>query len=149
MTTSRPEIVLEGSDDQRSWKAYEFRYKPGDVNRPPPFVAPHMPRLDWQMWFAALSDYRQNPWFLSFCRRLLENQPRVTGLLETNPFHSKPPRYLRALVYEYHFTDIATRRRTGQWWTREFKEIYCPILSLEQLQLKTFGKSGSFASLVM
>ena len=92
MTTSRPEIIVEGSDDQINWKAYEFKYKPGDVNRKPSFVEPHQPRLDWQMWFAALGNYQQNPWFISFCQRLLEGSPDVLALLAKNPFPSKPPR---------------------------------------------------------
>ena len=130
MTTSRPEIIVEGSNDGLDWRAYEFKYKPGDLTRRPQFVAPHQPRLDWQMWFAALGRYEHNPWFINFCVRLLQGQPDVLGLLETNPFPDAPPRYIRALVYEYHFTDLATRRATGQWWRRELKGPYCPILSL-------------------
>ena len=130
MTTSRPEIILEGSHDRQRWLAYEFPYKPGDVNRRPELVAPHQPRLDWQMWFAALGTYRSTPWFLRFCERLLEGSPQVLGLLSHNPFPERPPRYLRAVVYDYHFTDPATRRETGAWWRREWKGLYCPILSL-------------------
>lgn len=130
MTTERPEIVLEGSDDGASWKEYGFRYKPGDLGRRPGFVAPHQPRLDWQMWFAALGGYRNSPWFFSFCQRLLEGSKPVLGLLGTNPFPRAPPRYLRAVVYEYHFTDAATRRATGAWWRREWKGLYCPVLML-------------------
>lgn len=130
MTTSRPEILIEGSDDQVEWRAYEFTDKPGDVGRPPRFVAPHQPRLDWQMWFAALGRYQDNPWFLNFCRGLLEGSSDVLALLAKNPFPDAPPRYLRATVYDYHFTDPATKRATGQWWRREPKGLYCPILSL-------------------
>jgi hypothetical protein len=119
MTTSRPEIIVEGSNDGVTWFEYEFKYKPGDVKRRPKFVAPHQPRLDWQMWFAALSDYRHNPWFVNFCVRLLQGSPEVLALLERNPFPNAPPRYIRAVVYEYHFTDFATRGKTGAWWRRE------------------------------
>jgi len=131
MTTTRLEIVVEGSNDGESWSAYEFKYKPGDLQRRPGFVAPHQPRLDWQMWFAALGDYRQNPWFVNFCIRLLQGSPEVTALLERNPFPKAPPRFIRAELYEYHFTDAATRRRSGEWWRRELKGIYLPPFSLE------------------
>lgn len=132
MTTSRPEIVVEGSNDGVTWLEYEFKYKAGDVKRRPRFVEPHQPRLDWQMWFAALGDYRQNPWFLSFCLRLLQGSPEVLGLIQHNPFPNEPPRFLRAVVYEYHFTDLATRRKTGAWWRRELKGDYIPVITIRQ-----------------
>lgn len=132
MTPTRPEIIVEGSNDGVRWEAYEFRYKAGDVDRRPRFVEPHQPRLDWQMWFAALGDYRQERWFVNFCERLLEGSPPVLGLLEKNPFPDAPPRYVRALVYEYHFTDFATRRRTGAWWRRELKGVYMPPMALPE-----------------
>jgi hypothetical protein len=129
MTTERPEIVIEGSRDGKEWKAYEFRYKPGDLARRPPFVAPHQPRLDWQMWFAALGEARQNPWFLALCARLLEGSPPVLGLLEENPFPGGPPRYLRATLYRYYFTSFEERRITGNWWKREQVRAYLPVVS--------------------
>jgi hypothetical protein len=129
MTTNRLEIVVQGSDDGVHWSDYEFKYKPGAVNRRPEFVEPHQPRLDWQMWFAAFGDYRQNPWFVEFCVRLLTGSPQVLGLLENNPFPRGPPRHIRALLYEYHFTDLATRRRTGAWWRRELKGQYLPVIT--------------------
>src|SRR6202035_2036001 len=85
MTTIRPEIIVEGSDDGVQWKTYDFKYKAGDLKRRPPWVAPHQPRLDWQMWFAALGRYETERWFQSFCARLLEGSPEVLGLLERNP----------------------------------------------------------------
>ena len=130
MTTNRLEIVVEGSNDGVTWRAYEFKYKPGDVKGRPGFVEPHQPRLDWQMWFAALGDYRGNAWFVNFCVRLLENRAEVVRLLEHNPFPDAPPRYVRAITYEYHFTDWGTRRRTGAWWTRELRGQYLPPISL-------------------
>jgi hypothetical protein len=132
MTTTRPEIVVEGSDDGSTWLPYEFKWKPGDLKRRPAFVAPHQPRLDWQMWFAALGNYRQNPWFVNFLIRLLQGSPEVIALLERNPFPDQPPRHIRAVLYEYHFTDRETRARTGDWWRRERKGLYCPEIELRQ-----------------
>jgi len=131
MTPTRPEIIVEGSDDGQNWRAYEFKYKPGDVKKRPGFVAPFQPRLDWQMWFAALGGVRENPWFLRFEYRLLQNSPTVTTLLAKNPFESKPPKYLRAELYEYHFTNKAERKATGAWWTRKDLGVYCPPLTLQ------------------
>ena len=130
MTMTRPEIIVEGSDDGQNWTAYEFKHKPGDVRRAPDFVAPHQPRLDWQMWFAALGDVHNNPWLVNFCGHLLQGKTEVLALVERNPFPQKPPRYIRAVLYQYHFTNFEERRRTGAWWRREFKGIYCPPLSL-------------------
>lgn len=136
MTTERREIVVEGSDDGVNWLPYEFKYKPGDVHRRPAFVAPHQPRLDWQMWFAALGDYRQNPWFVNFCLRLLQGSPEVLALLEKDPFPNHPPRYLRAELYDYRFTSFAGRRATGAWWRREPLGEYLPAISLSDFEKK-------------
>ena len=130
MTQTRPEIIVEGSNDGRDWRAYEFKYKPGDLKKQPRFVAPFQPRLDWQMWFAALGGPRENPWFLNFEARLLQNSPEVLALLGRNPFPKAPPKYIRALLYEYHFTDMSARRATGRWWRREYKGIYVPPIAL-------------------
>jgi hypothetical protein len=127
MTTTRPEIVVEGSDDGETWRAYEFRYKPGDLQRRPGFVAPHQPRLDWQMWFAALGgSCDQSPWLQGLFQRLREGSPPVVGLLGVNPFPDHPPRYVRALLYDYRFADLATHRRTGEWWQRRLETEFCP-----------------------
>lgn len=131
MTTSRLEIVVEGSNDGQHWSEYEFKFKPGDLKRPPPWVAPHQPRLDWQMWFAALGTYRQNRWFVSFMHRLLEGSAPVLALLAHNPFPNGPPTYIRALIYDYRFTDFATRSSSGNWWQRQQKGVYFPAASLE------------------
>jgi lipase maturation factor 1 len=134
MTTARPEIIIEGSNDGQTWLPYEFKYKPGDPMHRPAFVEPFQPRLDWQMWFEALRV--MNPgtepsrWFLNFCERLLRGQPEVLALLKTSPFPNAPPRYIRAQVYDYHFTDVATRHETGAWWRRKLVGQYCPVLSL-------------------
>ena len=130
MTTTRLEIILEGSADGESWTPYEFRYKPGNLTSAPRWVAPYQPRLDWQMWFAALSNYQLNPWFVNLAVRLLQGSPEVTGLLASNPFPNQPPKLIRAMVYEYTFTDSATRARTGAWWKREPKGQYLPAVGL-------------------
>jgi hypothetical protein len=133
MTTSRPEIIVEGSEDASTWRAYEFKWKPGDLTRRPAFVAPHQPRLDWQMWFAALGTCEDNPWFIRFLGRLLEGSPPVLALLARNPFPDRPPRFIRAELYDYTPTDLATLRREGTWWRREARGDYCPVLSAEDL----------------
>jgi lipase maturation factor 1 len=134
MTTQRLEITVEGSDDGTTWKPYEFRWKPGNPARAPGFVAPHMPRLDWQMWFAALGSYEQNPWFLAFALRLLEGSPAVRGLLASDPFPDHPPRYLRATTASYRFTNLAERRETGRWWKTEPGGPYLPAVSIESFR---------------
>jgi predicted DCC family thiol-disulfide oxidoreductase YuxK len=134
MTTKRDEIIVEGSDDGVNWLPYEFKYKPGDVNRRPAFVAPFQPRLDWQMWFAALGNYQQNPWFVNFCIRLLQGSPEVLALLEKNPFPKHPPHYIRAGFYDYQFTNFAGRRVSGAWWKREPAGEYFPPISLSDLK---------------
>jgi predicted DCC family thiol-disulfide oxidoreductase YuxK len=130
MTTKREEIVIEGSSDGTEWREYEFRYKPGDLFRAPPWNIPHQPRLDWQMWFAALDDPRRLPWFWRFLQRLLENEPSVTVLLEKNPFADQPPVYVRAQFYDYSFTDSA-RKATGRWWERRLLGPYFPVAQLK------------------
>jgi len=128
MTTSRPEIVIEGSRDGQAWEPYRFRWKADDPRKRPAFVAPHQPRLDWQMWFAALGRYEGNPWFMNFLARLFQKHPEVIALLRHNPFPDEPPRYLRAVLYDYRFTDYETRQATGAWWRREPVRLYCPVL---------------------
>ena len=130
MTTERPEIVIEGSDDGETWREYGFRFKPGDVMRPPSWIAPHQPRLDWQMWFAALQSMPP-PWFEGFLARVLEGSPDVLSLLGANPFPDKPPRYLRALLYDYRVADWSTHRRTGAWWVRTPRGLYFPPCTLD------------------
>ncbi len=131
MTETRPEIVIEGSADGKTWRAYEFRWKPGDLARRPRLVAPHQPRLDWQMWFEALQLERihqitgtvdpryMSPWFQSLLMQLLKGQPQVVGLLEENPFPDAPPKFIRIVLYEYRFTTAAEGKATGDWWHRE------------------------------
>jgi len=119
MTTERYEFVIEGSNDLQEWRPYEFRWKPGDPSTAPRQAAPHQPRVDWQMWFAALEPARIEPWLVNLVFRLLEGSPPVLSLLKNNPFGATPPRYIRLKVYRYHFTDWRTRVATGAWWRRE------------------------------
>jgi hypothetical protein len=134
MTTTRPEIIIEGSDDGENWKPYEFRYKPGNLYRPPRWIQPFQPRLDWQMWFAALGNYESNPWFPGLMLRLLEGSPEVLGLLESNPFPSHPPRLMRAELFDYSFSDRETQARTGAWWKRHPLGIYLQPVGIKSGQ---------------
>ncbi len=132
MTTERPEIIIEGSDDGIHWKEYPFKYKPGEVKRRPPWNIPHQPRLDWQMWFAALGTQDQHPWFSRLLQRLLENSPEVIALLGTNPFPDKPPHYVRALLYEYRYASSEQKESKGVWWERRLAGLYYPAVELRQ-----------------
>jgi hypothetical protein len=126
MTTRRPEIEVEASNDGVNWRPYRFRWKPCEPDRAPPFAPLHLPRLDWQMWFAALGRRGQDePWFLRFEERLLEGTPQVLALLR-EPHHARRPRYIRARLFQYQFT----RGRSGDWWERLELGLYCPPMSL-------------------
>ena len=127
MTTDRPEILVEGSNGADHWQAYEFRYKPGDLRRAPAVIEPAQPRLDWQMWFAALGTYQTNRWFVSFMLRLLQGEPAVLRLVQYNPFPAAPPKYVRARLFLYHFTSWGGR----DWWWREERGTYFPAVSLK------------------
>jgi hypothetical protein len=129
MTKHRPEVVLEGTEDGVTWVPYRMRWKPGPVERRPRFVAPYQPRLDWQMWFAALGDHRRSPWLVAVERRLLEGSPAVLGLFADDPFDGRRPRAVRAMLYEYEFTDRATWGETGAWWKRRLVGPFSPPLS--------------------
>ena len=123
ITRVRREIIIEGTSDpdagpDAEWRAYEFKGKPGDVRRRPPQVAPYHLRLDWLMWFAALSPAYARSWFGPFIDRLLENDRATLRLLRHNPFPDEPPVYVRALLYRYEFTDRRERREMGAWWRR-------------------------------
>jgi predicted DCC family thiol-disulfide oxidoreductase YuxK len=134
MTKDRDEIVIEGSADGIDWLPYEFKWKPGDVQRAPGWCAPHQPRLDWQMWFAALETPRENPWLVGLIIRLLQGSRDVTSLLAHNPFPDKPPRYIRAMFYRYRVTTINELRQTGAWWKRQELREYLPTISADQLR---------------
>lgn len=131
MTKSRPEIVIEGSADGRTWRAYEFRYKPGDPARMPGWNVPHQPRLDWQMWFAALGSAPEHPWFANLLVRLLQGSPTVLALLASNPFPDHPPARVRAVLHAYRYTTPEERAATGDWWVRRELGLYFPPLGLD------------------
>jgi hypothetical protein len=131
MTTVRNEIVLEGSNDGEEWLPYEFPYKPGDIHQAPRWAMPYQPRLDWQMWFAALGNWRENQWVLSLMARLLQGEPSVVRLLAVDPFPDHPPKYIQAVFWQYHFTDFKTKGPNGPWWSRKILGLYCPTVSLK------------------
>lgn len=133
MTTDRTEIDIEGSHDGENWRPYRFLWKPGPLDRTPAFAQPHMPRLDWQMWFAALGQCRSNPWFLRFQARLLAGASAVSALLDDDPFQGDPPRYIRSTVHRYHFAPLSD---PAGWWQRELVGEYCPVLTLEGSRLR-------------
>jgi len=128
MTLVRREAVIEGSRDGVVWHAYSFRYKPGDPAQRPGWVAPHQPRLDWQMWFAALRTVQAESWFLSFAVRLLDGSPEVLALLAANPFPEAPPVFVRALIREYHFAP----KGAGDWWTVGEPRLWMPVVQLRR-----------------
>jgi hypothetical protein len=135
ITRPRYEVIVEGTDDDApgsttKWREYEFKGKPGALGQMPPQIAPYHLRLDWLMWFAALSSYRQQPWFVNFMAKLLEGDRASLGLLRSNPFPDRPPLQVRALLYEYHFTTPAERAASAQWWKREPVSVYLPPVSL-------------------
>uniref|UniRef100_A0A8C2I0P7 Lipase maturation factor n=1 Tax=Cyprinus carpio TaxID=7962 RepID=A0A8C2I0P7_CYPCA len=126
----RPEVVIEGSMDRNTWTEIEFMYKPGNMSAAPPVVAPHQPRLDWQMWFAALGPHTQSPWFSSLLHRLLQGKRDVIRLIQTDesqyPFSKQPPAYLRAHRYKYWFSESYPQR----WWRRVYVEEFYPMVHL-------------------
>jgi hypothetical protein len=122
--------VIEGSADGQTWREYVFRYKPGPLARPASWNIPHQPRLDWQMWFAALGGAEANPWFQNLLLRLLEGSPPVLALLDSNPFPDRPPKVIRATLYDYRFADRSVHAATGDWWVRRFDGLYFPETSL-------------------
>lgn len=126
MTKNRPEIRVEGSADGVEWREYAFKWKPGDPAARPRWAQPHQPRLDWQLWFAALGECRQNPWFVNFLARLLQNSPPVLDLMASNPFPVEPPRYMRTTLWDYRFTRLSDGGR--DWWTRAETGPYCPVI---------------------
>jgi len=136
ITRPRYEVVVAGTADDTigygtAWKEYAFKGKPGDVGRKPPQIAPYHLRLDWLMWFCGFSPWYREPWFANFVAKLLQNDERTLSLMAGNPFPEKPPRYVRALLYEYRFTTPDERRKTGNWWVRELRGEYFPVVSLD------------------
>jgi hypothetical protein len=130
MTVKRPEIIIEGSNDGIHWTEYGFKYKPDDIHRAPGWNIPHQPRLDWQLWFAALGTAPQNPWLVSLLERVLQNSPPVMDLFGRNPFPDAPPVYVRALIYDYTYAS-ADEKEKGQWWDRKLLGTYFPEARLK------------------
>ena len=131
MTRGRYEIEFQGSNDGQTWIAYPFRHKPQDLEKPPRIYAPYQPRLDWNLWFASLGEWRDNPLVLRTERRLLSNDPDVLTLFARNPFPQGPPRQVRAVLWQYWFTSMAEKRERGVWWRRELLGLYAPAIQLE------------------
>ena len=134
MTTSRHEIIVEGSNDGVLWLPYEFKYKPGDIHIAPPIVAPQQPRLDWQMWFAALAPADSSSWFNRFVYCLLNGSPDVLKLMRSNPFPISPPKMIRASLYDYHFSDFQSLISKGEWWQRNKIGEFYPATTIEDLK---------------
>lgn len=131
MTTKRYEIVIEGSLDGKEWKEYIFKHKPSNINCRPKRISPIQPRLDWQMWFLPFNAYYDNVWLQNFLTLLLKGEKEVIGLIQESPFKDTPPLFIRALAYDYEFTDWKTLRETGNWWKRTYVGIYSPTLILK------------------
>jgi hypothetical protein len=131
MTRARYEIEFQGSRDGQTWIAYPFRYKPQDPRLPPRIHAPYQPRFDWNLWFASLGTWRENTFVLRTEERLLLNSPSVLSLFAGNPFPGDPPRQVRAVRWQYSFTDLETKRAQGVWWRRDLLGLYAPTLERE------------------
>ena len=129
MTHERYEIEFQGSNDGgQTWVAYPFRYKPQDIYKPPGVYAPYQPRLDWNLWFASLGQWRQNMFVMHTEERLLRASPDVLDLFAKNPFPEAPPQRVRTILWQYWFTDLETKRETGAWWRRQQLGPYSPGL---------------------
>jgi hypothetical protein len=136
VTKQRFEVIIEGTQSSSitpstQWLEYEFKGKPGNLQRMPPQVAPYHLRLDWLMWFAGFSPWEQNPWFLHLVQKLLEGDGPTLALMRRNPFADGPPHYIRAQLYEYKFTTPAERKATGRWWDRTLAGEYFSPVSLD------------------
>jgi lipase maturation factor 1 len=129
MTRGRYEIEFQGSMDGQNWIPYPFRFKPQELNQPPGIYAPYQPRFDWNLWFASLGSWREYPIVPNTEVRLLSNEQDVLQLFKSNPFSQEPPRQVRAVLWQYWFTTVAEKRRTGMWWRRQLLGLYAPTLA--------------------
>jgi hypothetical protein len=129
MTPARYEIEFQGSDDGKTWIPYPFPYKPQDPFERPGFYAPYQPRFDWNLWFASLGPWQASPWVVLVEERLVDGSPNVLKLFRSDPFQGKPPSMVRTVLYQYWFTDIQTRRKTGAWWRRQELGPFSPTVS--------------------
>jgi hypothetical protein len=142
VTRPRYEVVIFGTAGDEAggdtaWKEYAFVGKPGDPARRPPQIAPYHLRLDWLMWFCGFTEWYGQPWFANLMAKLLQNDAKTLSLLAGNPFPDKPPRFVRAVLYEYRFTTPEERRKTGAWWVRELRGDYFPAVSLDHPGFRT------------
>jgi len=128
MTRGRYEIEFQGSNDGQNWTAYPFRYKPQALNERPGIYAPYQPRFDWNLWFASLGDWQQNNIVPLTEERLLDNDADVLELFRGNPFANTPPKYVRAVLWQYWFTSMSEKRQTGNWWRRQLLGLYAPVI---------------------
>jgi lipase maturation factor 1 len=131
MTHARYEIEFQGSSDGKTWLPYEFRYKPQDLKKAPGIYAPYQPRFEWNLWFASLGSWQQYKFVVWTEARLLENSRDVLELFAANPFPRSPPKEVRAVIYQYWFTDLKTKRDQGTWWRRELLGEYAPALQMQ------------------
>jgi lipase maturation factor 1 len=131
MTPHRYEIEFQGSMDGNTWTAYPFRYKPQKLNEKPGLYAPYQPRFDWNLWFASLGSWPQYPIVPRTEEALLENDAEVLELFAGNPFAAAPPKYVRAVLWQYWFTPMAEKRATGNWWRRQLVGTYAPTIAKE------------------
>jgi hypothetical protein len=131
MTRGRYEIEFQGSTDGTNWVAYPFRFKPQDIAKAPGIYAPYQPRFDWNLWFASLGAWRENPMVPRTEVLLLKNDAEVLALFAGNPFAHEPPRQVRAVLWQYWFTTPTEKRATGAWWRREYLGLYAPTLERE------------------
>ena len=128
MTRARYEIEFQGSNDGQNWVAYPFRNKPQALDQAPRIYAPYQPRFDWNLWFASLGSWRDYSIVPNTEVRLLQNDKDVLGLFSGNPFASAPPKQIRAVLWQYWFTTMSEKRKTGLWWRREYLGLYAPTL---------------------
>lgn len=130
MTPHRYEIEFQGSNDGHTWVPYPFQYKPQDPSKAPGIYAPYQPRFDWNLWFASLGSWSQYPMVPRTEVLLLKNDPDVLSLFAGNPFPSKPPREVRAVLWRYWFTSMEEKRTQGLWWRRQLLGLYAPVLQM-------------------
>jgi hypothetical protein len=128
MTRERYEIEFQGSRDGQTWTPYPFRNKPQDLHAAPRIYAPYQPRFDWNLWFASLGTWREYPFVLQVEQRLLAGEPDVIALFAGNPFPDRPPEQIRAVLWQYWFSDWQEKREQGLWWRRESQGLYAPTL---------------------
>lgn len=132
MTKERYEIIVEGSEDGIKWEEYLCWFKPSEITRRPRRISPFQPRLDWQMWFLPFDDFESATWFHQFLSHLLKGTPEVLKLIRHNPFSKHPPKYIRALMYDYRFSSVNQKKELEWWWQREYIGPFSPVMTLKE-----------------